>query len=130
MTHREELIKRIDAWFDFRKPKSAAGDVINHDCPRDEFAAELLADCRAEIERITSALKDSQALNLKFAQDREAADAKIERLNKPVRYVPMTEKQRAQWWSSDWSNGVMLWKFERAVIRRAIVQGAKLEVME
>lgn len=45
----EELIKRIDAWFDFRKPKSAAGDVINHDCPRDEFAAELLADCRAAL---------------------------------------------------------------------------------
>lgn len=117
----EELIKRIDDW----QYKLDGFDYF------DSVEAErLIADCRAEIERLTSALKDSQALNLKFAQDREAADAKIERLNKPVRYVPMTEKQRAQWWSSDWSNGVMLWKFEHAVIRRAIVQGAKLEVQE
>lgn len=35
------------------------------------------------------------------------------------KYVPMTEKQRAKWWSSDWANGVMLEKFEREVIRRA-----------
>lgn len=111
----EELINRIDEWLAWILPD----DLV-----------EILQDCRTEIERLTLSLKDSQALNLKFAQDREAADAKIERLDKPVRYVTMTEKQRAKWWSSDWSNGVMLWKFEHEVIRRAIAQGAKLEVQE
>lgn len=89
----DELIKRIDDW----QYKLDGFDYFDS-----AEAERLIADCRAEIER----------------------------LSKPVRYVPMTEKQRAQWWSSDWSNGVMLWKFERAVIRLAIAQGAKLEVQE
>ena len=126
----EELIKRIDEQMNAIRPydkdgyRSADFDIHT-----------LLQDCRAEINRLTLALKDSQALNLKFAQDREAADAEIERLSEPVLYVPMTEAEfdelSAQWPGED-EVKIYCWEkhIEREVIRRAIAQGAKLEVQE
>lgn len=71
-TEQNELIKRID--------------IAEPHC--DEYMRELLANCKAEIERLSELRKDSLALGLKFAQDREAMDDTIERLSKP--YVPMS----------------------------------------
>lgn len=40
-------------------------------------------------------------------------------------YVPMTDKERKKWWASDWSNSVMLEKFELEVAKRL---GAKVKL--
>lgn len=60
-----ELIERIDSY-------------LRDDSP--ECATLLLADCRAVIEYVNESLKESRALGLKFAQDRETTDAKIDNL--------------------------------------------------
>lgn len=122
---RKALIKRI---------KKAFNRAIQIECDQNialGSLSEVLRDCRAEINRLTLALKDSQALNLKFAQDREAADAEIERLSKPVRYVPMTRDELCDLYlQHDGIRSEALIKIQSAVIKRAIAQGAKLEVQE
>lgn len=111
----DALIKRI---------KKAFNRAIQIECDQNialGSLSEVLRDCRAEIKRLTLALKDSQALNLKFAQDRETADAKIERLNKPVRYVPMTDDELQDVWikSGDLNGTETMRMMESAIIRRA-----------
>jgi len=39
--------------------------------------------------------------------------------DKSTRYVPMSDHERSKWWASEWTNRVMLEKFEAEVIRRA-----------
>lgn len=83
---KDELIKRIDAVLDTIKPYDKDGYRSS-----DFDTWNLLHDCRTAIERITESLKESRALSLKFAQEREQTDEMIERLQKP--YVPMTDEQ-------------------------------------
>lgn len=35
------------------------------------------------------------------------------------KYTPMTDDERTKWWASEWTNRVLLEKFEAEVIRRA-----------
>ena len=114
----EELIKRIDDILFDRGYKGRETPVST-----DELVAirAALSQPQAEIKRLTLALKDSQALNLKFAQDREAADAEIERLSKPVRYVSMTDEDIRKLFAMNLHNlspEVMIQTIEEIVIRR------------
>ena len=97
----DELIKRIDEQMKAIKPYDKNGyRSVDFDIHA------LLYDCRAEIKRLTKELKESQALCLKFAQDRETQDAENESLRNQNtaldeklaeyserKYVPMTKRE-------------------------------------
>lgn len=99
----DELIKRID-------------HVLEHVLLAHALAS-VLHDCRAELKRLATELKESRTLSLKLAQDRETQDAENESLRNQNtaldaklaeyserKYVPMTD---VEWdgiskkWQSD-----------------------------
>lgn len=120
----KELIKRIDEYLvGFGLPCMESTDM-----------AILLKDCRAEIERLTEELKESRALGLKLAQDRETQDAENESLRdqntaldeklaeySERKYVPMTDDELQDVWikSGDLNGTETMRMMESAVIRRA-----------
>ena len=69
MTAREWLRTYLDP----TNTKHSARDLM-------AVAGDLMQRQEDEINRLTLALKDSRALGLRFAQEREAADAEIARL--------------------------------------------------
>jgi hypothetical protein len=92
-----DLIKRIDNVLDWEQNMGYG----------DGFRANLLRGCRAEIKRLTEELKESRALGLKLAQDRETQDAENESLRNQNtaldaklaeyserKYVPMTDDEK------------------------------------
>lgn len=124
---REALIKWIDEWTDEILPD----DLV-----------ELLQDCRAEIKRLTKELKESQALCLKFAQDRETQDAENESLrNKNTalgtklaeyserKYVPMTDKELKEWYANQPAHNpaISIWFYEKE-LEAEVIRRAGLEV--
>lgn len=87
LINREALIRRINEWTDEILPD----DLV-----------ELLQDCRAELKRLATELKESRMLSLKLAQDRETQDAEIERLSRSgsetsSRYVQMIFNDYQEW---------------------------------
>lgn len=130
----DELIKRIDEWTDEILPD----DLL-----------ELLQDCRAGIERLAEELKESRALGLKLAQDRETQDAENESLRdqntaldeklaeySERKYVPMTNYEIYKIWRKPLGNTKMdeetwnsnaTWRDERR-IEAEVIRRAGLEV--
>lgn len=129
LINREALIKRIDA-------------EIKHSEWHDvDKLSNLLHDCRAEIRRLTTELKESRALSLKLAKDRETQDAENESLRNQNtaldaklaeyserKYVPMTDDDFKR---IDVSTGMHdpkeAWAYERN-IEAEVIRRAGLEV--
>lgn len=88
MNHREALIKRIDEQMKAIKPYDKNGYRSE-----DFDIHALLYDCRAEIERLTEELKESRALGLKLAQDRETNELKADQMLKQISKLKKQSKR-------------------------------------
>lgn len=81
MNHREALIKRIDSLNDLH---------LLHNRPDIHL---LLADCRAEIKRLSTELKESRAVSLKLAQERETNELKADQMLKQISKLKKQSKR-------------------------------------